>query len=570
MDTATRSIDPSLPPGAKLLTGKTSSAWHNRLFWQVFSAAFNYGFYVEREGVRVHTGNAEHDTAPAAEKAAAAFCREWIEDRGPGEAASASAFIAEVDDLAVAWDHAAGPKNSTEEPDGSGIQDEPVSVSGWYVISTDEKGGTYGAELHDPATGVIVTGPYDGADAWSGYETAGAALQVATEWARENPTPNCAARESSEAGEVKADAFCAGWAISVEKSSSGKFEAILVDVQTGEPGALEEDLGGFDTFADAMREASGWAGRHQTPTHQLLTTTTAPVSPDPTLDTLALGESAEVARLRAENEKLRRERDLAVSQREAAERGFVADASEAGVKAAQYQELRERREVLIYEIASRKDRLKGVDEELRILSGDGMEFLAALATGTRAKSYQQTLTFDSSSAVKASVGAQAQQAGEGIGALAASWAFNGVAYTIEHHEENGPQGTRWTTWIKGHRDTTEGYGETYEQAVGHTQAAASVVFENLDPGQAAPAPPVRMPTKKAKLKGHDIDAVTSALESSLSLLDAAESLKVNVPKLEAFLKKQGIVISKHLAKRAGEETPAPKAKRGRKPKAVAT
>jgi hypothetical protein len=106
------------------------------------------------------------------------------------------------------------------------------------------------------------------------------------------------------------------------------------------------------------------------------------------------------------------------------------------------------------------------------------------------------------------------------------------------------------------------------RSIDPTQAAASVVFENLEPGEVTPAPPVRMPTKKAKLKGHDVDAVTSALESSLSLLDAAEALKVNVPKLEAFLKKQGIVISKHLAKHAGEEQAAPaQKKRGRKPKA---
>ena len=202
---------------------------------------------------------------------------------------------------------------------------------------------------------------------------------------------------------------------------------------------------------------------------------------------------------------------------------------------------------------------------LKTRTVDAMRMVTTIGQG-----WQQRLTFAESAETRAVVGHAAERAAKSLGAPgqagpAMTWAFNGVTYQVEHQPEQTADGDRWTTWLRGHKGTTEEHGFTFEQALGATQNAASVVFIDFEPGSTAAgedAGPVadgaRKPSKRKplKLKGHDQAAVIAAVEQNLTLPDAAAELKCTEQQLKAYAEKAGIVLSKYQARRAGDELPA--------------
>lgn len=185
-------------------------------------------------------------------------------------------------------------------------------------------------------------------------------------------------------------------------------------------------------------------------------------------------------------------------------------------------------------------------------------------------------TFAGSETTRAKIGADAAQV-----AARLTWPFNGVEHRICHESVAGADGPRFTAWIDGRRDDTEGFGESLEQAVSACQDAASIVFADTDPGETKPSEdkgPVadgpRTAAKRgrpAKLKGHDQAAVIAAVEGVLTWPEAAEILGCSKAQLEAYADKVGINLAKHQGRRAGEEPQLPAAPkvskpRGRKPK----
>lgn len=559
-DNAAPAAFPDLPPKARPVSRMEGTT--NGLPWRVFELAFEYGFAVG--GAAQYIGAAEHETAPKAEKAARRWCEAYVAEPVFDDIAATMAER-ELSTRGLSRCIAADPPPpalevvSAEAFDAAVFGAEPPApaapvagppvIGGWRIEVSDGRAGTVKAELFNDVTGAAGALDQD----FTGYEDARAALSEASLWAVQHPC------DTGEDAQRQADACVAGWAISVEQSSSGKFEPILVDVHDGKPYHGLEDFSGYDTREEALEEASRWAAGNHTDAEdqrRMAAEDAAAALPQPVADQLlALGDSAEVVLLRAEVDLLR-------EQLAAANAGIAADVGGLLAKAERHDELLRRQAALTFQAQGIKDELKGVVQELASLGVEGFGMIKALSTGTRAKTWQLGLTLDASSAVRASVGAQAAQAVAAIGTQ--KWAFLGTEHVIESSNQDTPQGLVFTTWIKGHRETTEGFGETYEQAAGQTRNAASVVFADCDPGQTTPSvdPAVRMPPKrgrKPKLGGHSFADVSAALADAASTVEAAMSLGVTPQNLTTYCGEHGLALP---------GATAPKAKRGRK--AVAT
>lgn len=527
-DTAAPAAFPTLPPKARPVS--RMSGEENGLPWMVFELDFEYGFAVG--GSAQYVATAEHETAPKAEKAAKRWCAAYVAEPVFVEQPALEVVSADTFDETV-FGQADAPPAPVIDPLGE------HEIAGWRIVVSDGRAGTYKAELFQGET----RGALD--QDFTGYETAKLALGDAALWAMQHPCDDVPAVVFDDDAPV----------------AEGHF--IHDDGEEPEGGgglhnqAASEN--GDGPFCACCRQPFHWNDGADRDDEAPICNGCSHVAASP-----------DVAALRAEVEQLRRERDLAIAARQASEQGMVADFGEAAAKAEQRRLLRVERQRLAAEQQDIKDRLKVIDADLEMLATEGLGLVEAIGNGLRPKAYQQRLTFDQSSAVRASVGAQAEQ---GLAALAKRagmeivWAFNGIEHVIETSHESMPDGPRWTAWIKGHRATTEGYDESERRAIEACKNAASVIFGDCDPGETSPSVDrdIRLPPKrgrKPKLGGHDLAAVKTALDGGI--LDAAMTLGVTPQKLEQFAEKHGLVASLP----AAPQEAVPVMRRGRKPKAV--
>lgn len=559
---------PALPAKARPVSRMVGEA--NGLPWMIFELDFEYGFAVG--GAAQYVAAAEHETAPKAEKAAKRWCAAYVAE--PVFVEPALEVVSADDFDEAVFGQADTPPAPVINPLGE------HEIAGWRIVVSEGRAGTYKAEVFDGE----VRGALD--QNFTGYETAKLALGDAALWAMQHPCDvlavvfdDCAPvgeghfihddGEEPEGGgglsedgaaeqrvdkRRPPDATVGGWLIFVVPGRHLGFDVVLIDAFTG--AECDAFHGHGDTHDDALVQATKWAEDHQA--------TDVAQNYE-----LSPGDRSDVAALLAEVEQLRRERDMAIAARQASEQGMVADFGEAAAKAEQRRLLRVERQRLAAEQQDIKDRLKVIDADLEMLATEGLGLVEAIGNGLRPKAYQQRLTFDQSSAVRASVGAQAEQVAGVLGGrsfnnpVGVVWAFNGVEHVIETSHESMPDGPRWTAWIRGHRATTEGYHEDEALAIEACKNAASVIFGDCDPGETSPSvdPAVRLPPRrgrKPKLGGHDLDAVKAALAGGI--LDAAMTLGVTPQKLEQFAEKHGLAAGLP----AAPQEAAPVTRRGRK------
>lgn len=559
---------PDLPAKARLVSKMEGTS--NGLPWRVFELAFEYGFIVG--GAAQYVGTAEHENAARAEKAArrwcAAFEHEPTFEPAPAlEVVGVAAFDAAVfgeADGAVEWDHEAGPQNSVDDaPPAPAPAIEPVGehlLCGWRVVVGEGRKGTFKAEVFHEVTGD--PGALDQADNFIGKATAKEALDAAAVWTMQHPADIAAPLDGSATAR---GITVSGWHVLAIAGTRGTYAAQLVDASTGE--VCGERFDGHMDQKGADLEACEWARENPTPAHRWESEDTHGENIEDEDDArrrdrmeaekLEHGEESAPAVFYSgdgvEVAELRRQLALAIEQRDAALAGIAADARKGGEDAAEYRRLIGAKRGHLDTIAAAKDAIKGIDVRLGELGIGMVDLCEGLANGTRSAAYQIGLTFDASSSVRASVGAQAgRQAAALSGPIV--WAFNGVEHVIETSHESMPDGPRWTAWIKGHRADTEAFHEDEASAIEACKSAASVVFGDCDPGETRPSvdPAVRLPARRGRKPKHDQAAVQAAL-AGRTTVEAALELGITPQQLVKLAEKYGIAV----------DAPAP-AKRGRK------
>jgi len=439
------------------------------------------------------------------------------------------------------------------------------------------------------------------------FSTAPKAERAAKAWCEENanatstPPPVV---ESSASEQVSAEAAARqpasapaptdDWLLVLRDDRGGTYQVDVLDPDTREP-APDAEVRGYETGAEAMEAARRWAAEHprgKAPSGEAegeAPESEPGLAPElPALDSDAIVEPEPAATATpspssrdAELEALRRE-VAEIRRRDAATRS---DLDELAEDARRSQMLAREISDLEAQIKDLRDVKKGKEAELAILTGKTASAVVSLHDGRAPQPYQRKITFADSAQTRERVGAEAAQvvaqldAGASTPAEAApvdTWSFNGVEHRIERRVEQTADGERWTTWLKGHKDKTEEHGFTFEQALEATKTAASVVFADADPGSTAPSQdagpladgpktPARR-GRKPKFGKHDQAAVIAAVESHLTLPEAAMDLGCTPQQLEAYAEKAGLVLSKHQGSSAGAELPAPPMEKARKPR----
>lgn len=466
------------------------------------------------EAKALHTSG-DFATAPKAERAAREWCNDYVpqpsspEPTEPAEPAEPAALEPAEPEIAGAAEGAPAEESNTAGGAPPPFEGEPtefsasdIIVGGWLIYIEPSKRGGFDGECRDTWTGEIAT------EDFKGYETAAACEAAARTWAEENPTATELARRSAEAGEA---------------------EAAAVD-----PAPVPEAPPG-PAAPPAPAASPAPAPTPATPTP----------APPPRSD-------------RSEDWSTVDEVWTLLAQRdEISDRLAIAEAAKARA-AAQAKEI--------------SKQLAEVDTQIRVARNNA-ERQRSLPLHPAPRP-----TFASSEQTRGRIGEEAANVASRLGAdgprsSRLTWSFNAVEHTICHEQVAGADGPRFVAWIDGRRDETEGHGESLEQAVEACKNTASVIFADSDPGQTTPstdAGPVadgqRTPPKrgrKPKLGKHAYADVIAELEKHLSIVDVARELGCTPQQLDEYLTKTETGISKHLGRKAGEETEAPAAKVGK-------
>lgn len=552
-------------PPRRLINGSQT----NGLAWVVWRELDDFLFVVSPlraadapPAAPIHTSPAEYSTAHKAERAAKAWCAA----NGPGESVDITGQTNGLD-----WTTVPGPRAAEYSFHVNGLHlsgrlfatpamaaEAAVEwcacrsvVGGWLIETSMLDSGGYISDLYDRDSGAEQQADCDGGV----YETREASLEAARAWADANPTR--AERESRRAA-ADMDAALAGPDMSTPFDGPGDITTELV---------IPPDLDAAPALAQLEAEDPEAA--------KVLVEAVA--ARDAKLAPPA--ETPPVPPRDEELEQLRRELALARKERDEAVRGAAADFHEVTAEADDLMELAARKQQLLDDIEDKKLELKSVEKKLTGKGNTVARLVQGIARGERSLAYQQRLAFAASTETREVVGALAEQqvaklsprAAARVGAVqefaqgastgALIWAFSGVEHLIEHQTTSNPGGTCVTAWIRGHRESTEGFGETLDQAIEATKNMAAIVFADLAPGE-APAEGPPKPAKKAKgpkLRGHDQAAVLATVARTNSTVEASVELGCTPQQLEKFAEKNGVTLKL-------PEAPAAKAgkARGRK------
>lgn len=403
------------------------------------------------------------------------------------------------------------------------------------------------------------------------FDTAPKAERAAREWCNAYVPPANTPELPASEPPAPDDIFVAGWLILIDEGRGGTFDAATLDPD----GIIAEKFTGYETRDLAEADARKWAEAHpffihdeggdeppemdagsdgagdETEGSQDEVAAAAPVSAaePPAPELTPIPAAAPAASPPASEPEPSRDWSTVdevwtlLAERDAiSDRLALAEAAKARA-AAQAKEI--------------SKQLEELDTRIRVARNNAeRQRVLPLHPAPR--------TFAGSETTRAKIGADAAQV-----AARLTWPFNGVEHRICHESVAGADGPRFTAWIDGRRDDTEGFGESLEQAVSACQDAASIVFADTDPGETKPSEdkgPVadgpRTAAKRgrpAKLKGHDQAAVIAAVEGVLTWPEAAEILGCSKAQLEAYADKVGINLAKHQGRRAGEEPRLPAA-----------
>lgn len=540
----------STAPPRRLISGSQT----NGLAWVVWRELDDFLFVVSPlraadapPAAPIHTSPAEYSTAHKAERAAKAWCATYVPmPHRPGERGDFIQQATEVLSAEPTFD--ANPRLEK-----SGWRIDRLEKNGWRIDVTSLARGGYSATLTDPETG-------ERAPEQPEYEDAQMAIDAAVVWACHNPTRSV--REDRQT-EQDMDAALAGDDMSTPFDGPGDITTALVippDVDAA-PALAQlkaEDPEAAKVLAEAVAVRDAKLA--------------------PPAEALAPPRDEELEQLRRELALARKERDAAIS-------GVAADFREVTAEAEELLNLAARRDQLIFELEDKKLELRSIEKKLAGKGGAVAQLVQGLARGDRSRAYQQRMPFATTPETREVVGALAEQqvaklspraAAQGMTAKisvssdapaaslgADTWAFNGVEHTIEHQTTSNPGGACVTAWVRGHRDSTEGFGEDIGQAIEACKNMAAIVFADLAPGE-VPAEGPPKPAKKSKgpkLKGHDHAAVLAAVASTSSTVEASIELGCSPFQLEKFAEKNGVTL------KLPEAPPAKAGKaRGRKPK----
>lgn len=502
---------PSTAPPRRLINASQA----NGLAWSVWRELDDFLYEVsplkaradDPPTVTLYASAADFSTAHKAEQAAKAWCAAYVPP--------------------------AAPEPAADREDHEVVRQ--AEVSGWLIQVTPSDRGGYNAGLIDLATGEV--GPEQ-----PDYESSELALDAARVWADRNSTK---AEQEDQRASRAMDAALAGDDMSTPFDGPGDITTELVippDLDAAPALAqLEvEDQEAAKVLAEAVaaRDAK-LAPPVETP-------------PAPPRD--------------EELEHLRRELALARKERDAAISGVAADFREVTAEAEELLALAARRDQLLFELEDKKLELRSVEKKLAGKGGAVAQAVQSLSRGDRSRAYQQRMPFATTPETREVVGALAEQqaaklsprtAAHGMTAKvsvssdtpaaslgAETWAFNGVGHTIEHQTTSNPGGTCVTAWIRGHRDSTEGFGETLDQAIEACKNMAAIVIADLAPGETpaeGPPKPAKKP-KGPKLKGHDHAAVLAAVARTSSTVEASIELGCSPFQLEKFAEKNGVTL----------------------------
>lgn len=522
----------STAPPRRFINGSQT----NGLAWVVWRELDDFLFVVSPlraadapPAAPIHTSPAEYSTAHKTERAAKAWCEAYVP---PGPEPEGSV-----------WDGIPAVNASPEDISGAMEQElspateilHKLEVSGWLIEVYYGLRGDAVADILDLATG-------QAAPERPAFESADQALEDARTWADANPTrAELANRRTAQ----DIDAALAGPDMSTPFDGPGDLTTELV---------IPPDLDAAPALAQLEAE--------DPETAKVLAEAVA--ARDAKLAPPA--ETPPVPPRDEELEQLRRELALARKERDAAISGVAADFREVTAEAEELLNLAARRDQLIFELEDKKLELRSIEKKLAGKGGVVAQLVQGLARGDRSRAYQQRMPFATTPETREVVGALAEQqvaklspraAAQGMTAKvsvgsnapaaslgADTWAFNGVEHTIEHQTTSNAGGACVTAWIRGHRDSTEGFGETLDQALEACKNMAAIVFADLAPGEAPPEGPPK-PAKKAKgpkLRGHDHAAVLAAVARTSSTVEASVELGCTPQQLEKFAEKNGVTL----------------------------
>lgn len=409
-----------------------------------------------------------------------------------------------------------------------------------------------------------------------GAEHAGRVGLLAETWIRDN----CA--EPLEVG---------GWRILVVPDRGGCYQASVepIDVAPDQVGpTCDEDFKGYIERSKCQDAAVTWAAKHP-----CFSSSTLPTEADD-------GASDEAEELVEDSAPEPAEPPAAPARVEAAPAPAATPASapshdpEAAATLSKYEQLRElakREEELIREVNELAEDKKAIDAQIKAktaLIGVVRKEARDLSLG-RVRGPQQTLpltttttTSPAPTAAPAPFGLTpacadaAQETADKLKPVEERVVINSVEHTrITQTCGSGS----WESYLKGHKQDTEGYGETRAQAIEASDVRISVWSADHEPGTTTPstdAGPVadgpRPPAKKSKarkLAGKTAEKVLTALREAMTGRDAAETIGCTEGELEEWLRLRGEGLSDHLGRDAGKDEPAPaRAKASSKKKAA--
>lgn len=482
----TVTTDPQQQPlrRAKPISGGAAG----RFTWTVYSAEYEFFFRISVNGDAIFTSDPDYGTAPKAERAA----KEWCEEPTNALASAAPPEGVLVEDL-------------TDPPTEEAIPPVEVAaieavINGWNLVISDDRGGAYKADLVDAETGEVA--PED----FRGYSKRDFAVLAASTWAEQHPAPTLVTDADPAPGHFIHD--------------EGP------DPQDDVSSDLDAGAGDPPTTGESSDEAPS----------EVPAAATQPATQPP--------RDAELEQLRAERDLARKERDAVLAR-------VAEDIDAVRMEAEQCLTLSRRRLQILDELDTLKDELKYIDTKLRNTTTTTMVAVTRIGQG-----WQQRLIFAKSPETRAVVGHAAEKVAQSLGASTpagdtpaevATWAFNGVTYEVERQVEHTDDGERWTTWLKGHKGSTEEHGFTFEQALEATQNAASVVFADADPGSttsSADTGPVadgpRRSKKEPKLRGKSREDVITTLRDTAEFVEAAMTIGCTPQQLQAFCEKNEI------------------------------
>lgn len=461
---------------------------------------------------------------------------------------------------AKSWCEAYEPSATPQVGQNLGDVVRRMEVSGWLIeVCAGERGGYVGVHI-DLDNGEV------GTDRPSTYETADAALDAARTWADANPTR---AEQENRRASADMDAALAGPDMSTPFDGLGAITTELLIPPGLDASADLAKLESEDPAAAAVLAAA-------------IAERDARSAEQPAVAG-ALPRDEEVEQLRRELALARKERDAAVA-------GAAADFLEVTAAADELMALAARKQKLLDDIEDLKLELKSVEKKLTGKGNTVASLVQSIGRSDRGRAYQQRLTFASSPethevvaaaaqkavdklqvraaekglTLRATTGEEAQQLADGPSLATATWAYNGIEYIIELQTTTNASGPCVTAWIRDHRDGTEGFGETVDQALDACKNAAAIVFADLEPGEPPPAgpPATAKKSKGPKLKGHDQAAVLAAVARTDGTVAASIELGCSPFQLEKFAEKNGITLK--LPEAPPAKTSKPRG--GRKPK----